>query len=673
MLIGLFISSDEKKSNDIVGMLKSKFQGIEFIVLKDLNDDLTMATLAKGSFDKVIVYVNAFSGLKKDAILSELEALKAYKELRAKNVNIQIVDRVNKSNNRGVLEGAYRKLFGSFVDCQYYLKESFNGPILVELIRDIDIGSDYIDPQGGPSKINSSMVSALANESKTEPKYTQTKAPELSKTSNRPNQVADRNAPTKEQAPQVQKEQAVKPQEPQKKKKKGFSLFGRKKFNVVEPDLDKLDTVENKETDEKVVEKTLEEQKVEEPKIDKQEVEAEPVKNKVEEPKSDFTSAIRGVPDEEVSDFLYGDLEEKEIESRKVYPSKFKSVDSAVSRQPEVVEEKRVNMEFKDLNNPFESTNLFNIPTELSSEEALLNKQMQLKELELKTRMLEAQAKIKETELETTQRETLLSPARVKEERVTGYINNNRGRAKIILVTGLQSSGKTTSVKLVGEILREVGYVIDLDLDFENRTLSETFERLDENELTRLGAFRSLRDTNDIQKYIVPIDGNLDVIGTYINLSEAEQNSLEKRLDLALIQPMLRKLSNSGVYGNVVVDCPLEVLNGARELLDISDYVIWTCRGSRHGIKSMVFELSKPIYDEFFFNKLTVVLNGEQNQNVVWKKFFNTSSMWNDDISDSLGAIIPYIEDYDGYFWNDITGLELSDFRTNILEILDLI
>lgn len=668
MLIGLFISPDEKKSNDIVGMLKSKFQGIEFIVLKDLNDDLTMATLAKGSFDKVIVYVNAFSGLKKDAILSELEALKAYKELRAKNVNIQIVDRVNKSSNRGVLEGAYRKLFGSFVDCQYYLKESFNGPILVELVRDIDIGSDYIDPQNGPSKVNSSMVSALANESKTEPKYTQSKAPELPKTSSN-------DMPTKEMAPQVQKEQEVKQQTPQKKKKKGFSLFGRKKFNVVEPDLDKLDTVENNEdTKEKVAtQKPLEKQRTEEPKIEKQEVKEKPIEQKVEEQKSDFTSAIRGVPDEEVSDFLYGDLEEKEIESRKVYPSKFKSVDSAVSRKPEVVEEKKVNMEFKDLNSSFESTNLFNIPTELSSEEAILNKQMQLKELELKTRMLEAQAKIKETELETTQRETLLSPARVKEERVTGYINNNRGRAKIILVTGLQSSGKTTSVKLIGEILREVGYVIDLDLDFENRTLSETFERLDENELTRLGAFRSLRDTNDIQKYIVPIDGNLDVIGTYINLSEAEQNSLEKRLDLALIQPMLRKLSNSGVYGNVVVDCPLEVLNGARELLDISDYVIWTCRGSRHGIKSMISELSKPIYDEFFFNKLTVVLNGEQNQNVVWKKFFNTSSMWNDDISDSLGAIIPYIEDYDGYFWNDITGLELSDFRTNILEILDLI
>lgn len=691
MLIGLFISPDDKKSEDAIGMLKAKFQGIEFISLKDLNDDLTMATLAKGSFDKVIVHVNAFTGLKGDAIISELNALKAYKELRANGVQIQIVDRLNKSTNRGILEGSYRKLFGSFVDCQYYIKKTFNGSTLVELIRDIDIGNDYFENFGKTNSVNKSMVSALASDVKETPKYTTKDVGPLPKSNANENgkKSTEVEETAKEPIKQSQSSEQSKVQSKpaQKPKKRGFSIFGRKKFNVVEPDLEKMPVAEvepvepTEQENEKVVENPKEEVKketevvkepiVREPIVEEKEIEGRVIKEKEVDP-SKFTSTIRDIPDEDISDFLYGDLEEKEIKGRELN-SKFKTVDSAVSRQPEVVEEPKVEMNFKAINEQVEQTNMFSLPTELSSEESILKEQMKLKELELKTRMLEAQAKIKETELETSQRETLLSPTRITEEKVTGYVNSNKGRAKIILVTGLKSSGKTTATKLIGEILKELGFVIDLDLDFEGRTLSESFSRLDENELTKLGAFRALRDAENLQRYIVPIDGNLDVLGTYIDLSEAEQNSLEKRLDPSLIQPMLRKLCNSGVYGNIVVDCPLELLKDLDELLDISDYVFWTCRGSRHGIRSMINELSKPCYDEFFFNKLTVVLNGEQNQSVVWKRFFNTSSMWSDDICDSLGAIIPYIEGYDDYLWHDITGLSLKDFRENILEILDLI
>ena len=645
MLIGLFISKDKKKSEDTVAMLKSKFQGIEFITLQDLNDDLTMASLAKGEFDKIIVYVSAFSGLRQEEILSELQSLKDYKDLRAHNVRIQVVDRPHPGTGVGMIDGAYRKMFGAFVDCQYFLKQSFTLPILVELIRDINIPNDKADNSNKSGNVNSSMVSALAKQSNEKPAYTVEEPEELPK--------------HREVQPEVKSEEKPKevtsPQQKPAKKKKGFSLFGRKKFNVVEPDLDSMESVEeNGEVEELKEEEsgTVEE---------------------IRETDEIQTAEPREVEEEEdLSEFLYDELDSKEIDKRKVYQSKHINVDSAVSREPEVVEDKEVAIDFKKLDS-LNSTDLFNIPTELSPEEDMLNKQLRLKELELKTRMLEAQAKIKETEFESIQRETLLSPTRVKEERVTGYINSNRGRAKVILVTGLQSSGKTTAVKLIGEMLREVGFVINVDLDFKGRTLSESFSRMDENDLVRLGAFRSLRDINDIQKYILPIDGNLDVLGTHTELQEAEENSLEKRLDYSLIQPMLRKLSNSGVYGNVVVDCPLEVFNSAKELLDIADYVIWVCRGSRHGIKSTVSELSNPNYDEFFFNKLTLVLNGEQNQNTVWKRFFNTSSMMNDDIADSLGAIIPYIEDYDEYFWNDITGLELSDFRANVLEVLDLI
>lgn len=686
MLVGLYVSASEDVSKNLVAMLSEKFQGIKFVALKNLSQDLTMATLASGSFDKIIIYVNVFNGCRTDDIIRELQALKDYKELRAIDVNIQLVDRVNTKDNTGILDMAYRKFFGSFVDCQYYIKNEFSGATIIDLIRDANIQSDYMEKIDQPQTVNQQMVNALSSKESRESRDSRDVVPEKIQ---EPVRNVEIPKPSVSKTEEVTKKpvKTNKVDEPviinnmgEPTGKRGFSFFGKNPFNIKKPV--KQDDDLNQTTKEEIPQKV-------EPKSKQVEnsilADANEYKDMCLDAENDSSDTIEMrehnqeeivQSKEEYSEF-YGDIPSNTTSEQSF--KKFKSVESAVSRKPEVIDkgsrDEDSSIKYRDvaqnLDSPFGNTNLFNIPTELSNDEILLRKQMELKELELKARMLEAQAQIKNTELETAQRNSLVSPVRMSEERVIGYVNNTRGRAKLILVTGLKSAGKTTLAKLMSEILQESGFTLSIDLDLDGRTLSNTFSNIGDEDLTRLGLLRSLRDLNRIEDFICPINQNLDVLGTLNDLSESEEISLEKRYDISLISPMLRKVVNSGIYEYIVVDCPLETLNQSNEIIDICDYVIWTGRGSKYGISSLVRELSKDDYDEFFFNKLTIVLNGETNQNSAWNKFFNTHSMWSDSIADSLGAIVPYIDNYDECFWRNNSGIVLNDLRTNLLDVLN--
>ena len=730
MLVGIFVSKDKKKNENMIEILSNKFQGTEFIALQNLSDELSMASLAKGVFDRIIVYVAAFSGKSSKEISDELSSLRSYKEIRANNVRISVIDRPNPNTGEGILDLAYRKLFGSFVDCQYFIKTSLSTTDLVTLLRDVNFSSDRIESNKKSAKMNVGMVKALSQGEGRNPNYIDNSV-ELSEAERRKIQNDLRNGnnrgkTVKEETKQEVKEtkQPVKETKVEAKPKaKRFSLFGRKKeIKEVQFQDEKVrETVKQEPIKEEVRREPVRKVREIEPELEPDASNEEFGYDEIDEhlgdnfeedyreeyPKNDGikSASVR----EAQRDIDFDDFEHRSVEGR--INSKYKEVESAVSRNPEVVDNRNIEFQYRNVDeqrthlnygnsfgteremninnrqfdnsyqtsgvvgtgsvelNGYDATNLFG--NELGSADAIINKQLELKELELKARMLEAQARIKHTEYESNSRSALMRPAR-SDERVTGYVNSSQGRAKIILVTGLNNCGKTTLTKVVGEVLKNYGYVIDIDLDFDNRTLSDSFNRLDESDMTRLGVFRALRDLRNIQEYIVPIDGSLDIIGTLNMLTEEEENSLATRLDESLIQPMLRKLSNSGVYGYVVVDCPLELLNRNKGLLDIADDVLWCCRGSRHGISASVRELSKECYDENFFSRMTIILNGEKEQLKSWRKFFNTQSMWSDDICDKLGAIVPYIEDYEDYFYEDVTGLEFDEFKSNLLEILRL-
>lgn len=698
MNIGLYIFKDQSQANQLTEMMSRQFTGVQFVGLLNLKDDLQLASMARGAFDKIIICVNAFSKMTTTAIYEELKALCQYKQVVNPDVNIKIVDQYNKKTGEGFLDEIYRNLFGGFVDCQYLIKEKFSTPLLVDLIRDSDIKDDKAKQSNDNSTVNKSILSGLNNNSSSEPTYVGT--------TNYQSEPIQNAEPVVSEVPNgVKYEKDVENSvESRKTKKQGklSSFLNRRKVSKAILHTNNVDNTEyghenaNVSENDNPAEETFDTRE-----SSVQETYSNPPSEFMETEES-IPSAISRTPEvlddarteeEQLQDRIdefelnYRNLDTQDIsEISGVVNAMHRDAQLTLNNGQEFYGNGRVNepLNVSTVNSPNGFTGLYNttevfkmqgnapnLDIALSREERIQDQKLKLRELEAHARIMEAQASIENSRLESINRTNLGSPMRpVNNERVNNYVNTNTGKSKLIIVTGLPAVGKTTVSKLLGEILSKFNIVLDVDLDFDNRTLSDSFNNLDDEELTRLGVFRGMRDLNNVQQYVCNVSGNLDVIGTSKVLSEDEQFSLEKNLNLNLIQSILRKVSNSGIYKYVIADVPLETIEQRPELLDIADNVIWVAKGDRYGITKMVEYLDKANYDDIFWNKLNLVLNAGSNQLNAWKRYFNTDSMYSDDIADSLSAIVPYIGEYDESFWKNRTQLELSDFEKNILEAL---
>lgn len=640
--VGLFATQSEQKSKDLEEMLQSKLQGTQVVSLRDLTEDLNLAVLAQGAFDQIIVHVNCFNNYREQEILEALDSLRSYKESNTRiSVKINILDIINPKTGEGLLERAYRSIFGGYVDCTYDIREYPSATDLIDLIRGNQIKNDEIkDPE---KKINSSVLESLSDSSEIET--------DKEVISDETVAGIDRY---KEQLENIKKEEERKLREQQSKETPKKSKFGI--FN-------------------KILKKKVNNYKIEE--IDTNSyVTKEDENNGNEEYKevhdvyAEYES-IKGSYSKQEDNKKY--KEEYRKKSIKNAYKRVKPVKSAVPKEPEVLDRFEYSNHFGEQDgNSNLGFSVASVGYKELDEVKREQKELALKELELKVRMMEAQANIKKSEVEQGYQASLITPMRPSvDTNVTDYVNRNRGRSMIIVVTGRGDGGKTTVTKLTGEVLSEEFPVLDIDLDIEGRTLSNTFSSIGESADVRTGLIRSLYAKKDLMEFIAPVNGQIDALGLCDNLELAEEKSIKSRFDTKLIVPMLKNIARSNVYGYIIVDCPLNLLSECQELGEVADFIFWVARGSRQGIDRNLKELSSGKYEDWFLNKLSIILNAEDDAKNAWKKYINTYSM-EEDIADSLGAIVGTIYQYDDLFWQDKTTIRNTNFEANIKQILGI-
>ena len=648
--VGLFVTRSEQKSKDLEEMLQSKLQGTQVVSLRDLTEDLNLAVLAQGAFDQIIVHVNCFNNYREYEILEALDSLRSYKESNSRiNVKINILDIINPKTGEGLLERAYRSIFGGYVDCTYDIREYPSATDLIDLIRGNQIKNDEIkDPE---KKINSSILESLSNTRKVEANNTVISDETMSKIDE-----------YKVQVDNIKKEEERKLREQQAKETPKKSKFGI------------LNKILNKNK------KKEEVQELETYSDDYDEVQSEYVDYEEE------TESVRGesLKQSEYVDYEDDYTSEHEEEYEEEYEEGYdeepvknayqrvKPVKSAVPKEPEVIDNFEYSNHFGQQEEPVNGVSVASVGYKELDEVKREQKELELRELELKVRMMEAQANIKKSEVEQSYQSSLITPMRPSvDTNVTDYVSRNHGRSMIILVTGRGDGGKTTVTKLTGEVLSEEFPVLDVDLDIEGRTLSNTFSSIGESADVRTGLIRSLHAKKDLMEFIAPVNGQIDALGLCDNLELAEEKSVKSRFDTKLIVPMLKNIARSNVYGYIIVDCPLDLLNNCQELGEVADFIFWVARGSRQGIDRNLKELSSGRYEDWFLNKLSIILNAEDDAKNAWKKYINTYSM-EEDIADSLGAIVGTIYQYDDLFWQDKTTISSTNFKANIQQILGI-
>ena len=238
----------------------------------------------------------------------------------------------------------------------------------------------------------------------------------------------------------------------------------------------------------------------------------------------------------------------------------------------------------------------------------------------------------------------------------------NRFIRGIVLVTGDRRSGKSTVSKLVAEEYAKRGLqTIIIDLNYENRMLSQCFGDFGYRAKCRNGLYFSTLNPNTIDENILPITESLYYLGTSETLDPAEERHLKSNLNENLFSSLIQVASK--LYDVVIVDCPFDVLKRNQALLNVCTTVLWTSDCNNSGIKMTLDLLLHQFYEDereynFFLSKLVIVLNNdiETKAKSNWIRYYNQS----DDsklemVCEKLVGIVPHIPNYDKKFWKSET------------------